>query len=679
LGKSLSLALSFTLVFSSSPATFAEPATPVLYRNDTGKRLGNGWVAEFGRHTPGYLLNGFKANPVILPAGTYQYVFHVQLGPGHLGGLFSGANEAIRLEVVDHTTGERVASRAFQQTDFSRPWKKTNPKPLLFSTWGRGGHAFEPRVYWPGLVSMRLTRVDLQTLDTWSEFELRARAARMERLMQDRFLDHGYVVMRDASGQAADLDDTGLWTGLYAAAEACRYQSTHAAQARWRMENSLWALHRLHQFSLEPGTLSRFVDEQNKPHGASASKDTYVGFFFAVGQCWPWIQNPRLRHALQQDVEALATHFLNHDLKFAPVKGAGLNLNPYFSAGILEELFQELARDAGLRKAIVTALKWVVRYFRLMGQKPPATFPAVEKAIKNQDSLGLEQIFIPFLNDVVVALRLIEVNIARSARPAHRLGLKNAPYERFQELIALLLQRFGNSPAPIQKIEDLKILPSQSLHALHILKVAAAVLPQPNRFEQYYDDNLWSGKALLRTTLNWAQWDELLIATLFGEAATPRVRGNSNHLPYLDLWNLLALDPAHHADYIELFERHRLFLHNDLNAMTDLMSGRLGIQPDPSGLGYWTLHHYPESRRGFGEAYWIQNGSLRAEQFGGKVDGYAREPIPPDLRPRDAFLWQRNARSIRGDSEGWDYAPVDYLFVWWLSQAAKRAAESEKR
>ena len=204
-------------------------------------------------------------------------------------------------------------------------------------------------------------------------------------------------------------------------------------------------------------------------------------------------------------------------------------------------------------------------------------------------------------------------------------------------------------------------------------------MPQPNRYETYYEDNLSAGKGLLSTALNWSQWDELFAAVLFGESQTSRVRGNSNHLPYLALMNLTMLDPQHHADYVALFERQRLFQHNDLNAMTDLMAGDLGIQPDPAGIGYWVLHRYPEARRGFGETYWQKNGRARARQFGGWRDGYAKDPIPPDLRPRDAFLWQRNAHSIRGDAEGWDYAPLDYLWVWWMSQSAKRAAVSEKR
>jgi hypothetical protein len=640
--------------------------------------LGSSWVAEFGHHKPGYLLGGFKADPVILPAGTYQYTFYIQRGPGHLRGLFSGANEAVRLEVFDRTTGERIASRAFQQNDFDSPWRRTTPKHLMFSTWARGGHRFEPRLYWPGLMSVHLTRVKLETLDSWSEMELRTKADRFESLMSTRFLENGYVVMRDEQGRPADVDDTAIWTGLYAATESWRYQATHSAQARMRMENALWALHRLHQCSPQSGTLARFVDASGHPQFGSASKDTYTGFFIAVGQCWPWIQNIRLRQALQEDVEALAAHFVDDDLRFIPTTGKALDLNPYFSPSIIEDLFKKLAEDPGLQHAILLSLKLSRHYFQLMHQKPPATFGQVETSVQQRDRSKFQKILIPFLNDVLVALKLVEVDVARSAGPALRLGLLDSPYERFENLLRIILKRFGPHPN-IQSIEDFKILPSESLLALHILKVAGTILPQPNRYETYYEDNLSDGKGLLTTALNWAQWDELFASALFGESQTARVRGSSNHLPYLALLDLVSLDLNHRADYLTLFERHRLFMHNDLNAMTELMAGRLQITPDPSGIGYWILHRYPESRTGLGETYWRKNSRARAEAFGGWNDGYAKEPIPPDLRPRDAFLWQRNPHSLRGDIEGWEYAPLDYLSVWWMSQSAKRAAVSEKR
>ena len=93
--------------------------------------------------------------------------------------------------------------------------------------------------------------------------------------------------------------------------------------------------------------------------------------------------------------------------------------------------------------------------------------------------------------------------------------LSETPYIK---LDLLLLRALRNLDADtggrrLNSVEDLKILPSQSLHALHFLKVAGELLPKPNRFDQYYRANLYDGKALLRTV------------------ASPGTRSMKKHLP----------------------------------------------------------------------------------------------------------------------------------------------------
>ena len=93
----------------------------------------------------------------------------------------------------------------------------------------------------------------------------------------------------------------------------------------------------------------------------------------------------------------------------------------------------------------------------------------------------------------------------------------------------------------------------------------------------------------------------------------------------------------------------------------------VGLSAPPLGLAFWSLERYPADRRGKGERYWNANRAELLSAYGGEVNGQAREPLPPDLRPRDAFLWQRSAHSLRGDQEGWLYPPLDYLFAYWLA------------
>ena len=64
-------------------------------------------------------MSGLKKGGDRLADGTYQYNFLFALRPGHLTGLFSGANDVVRLEVADTTTGEILLDRTLQMRGFS--------------------------------------------------------------------------------------------------------------------------------------------------------------------------------------------------------------------------------------------------------------------------------------------------------------------------------------------------------------------------------------------------------------------------------------------------------------------------------------------------------------------------------------------------------------------------------
>ena len=172
--------------------------------------------------------------------------------------------------------------QTFSQGDFRSYGRRSIIKTLTFSTWGRAGHRFEPRLYWPGLSSVALHRVDLVSLDSFSLPSLEQKALHFEELMETSFLDRGFVVARGPGQQIEDIGDAAIWTGLYAAAEGWRYRATRSSDARRRMERSLWALHRLHQRSPIPGTLVRYVFPNGDPYLQVLSRDVFVGFFFAM-------------------------------------------------------------------------------------------------------------------------------------------------------------------------------------------------------------------------------------------------------------------------------------------------------------------------------------------------------------------------------------------------------------
>ena len=68
-------------------------------------------------------------------------------------------------------------------------------------------------------------------------------------------------------------------------------------------------------------------------------------------------------------------------------------------------------------------------------------------------------------------------------------------------------------------------------------------------------------------------------------------------------------------------------------------------------------------------SYWQAHREDRLSRYGGEVSGQARDPIPVNELQKDPFIWQRSARSLRGDNAHWLYPPLDYLFVYWLARA----------
>ena len=219
------------------------------------------------------------------------------------------------------------------------------------------------------------------------------------------------------------------------------------------------------------------------------------------------------------------------------------------------------------------------------------------------------------------------------------------------------------------------VLPTQALHALHCLKVAGELLPKPNRFETYYANNLWSNEALLRTVLNWHEFDEDLLSVVKGTTYAQARRPGTAHLTPLVLFNLATLEqePRLRFHYQTLFERTYRSMQTDYNAMLHAMQESVGLSPSQLGLAFWSLYRYPTNREGLGDTYWKTQRKSLIKRYGGELLGKTREARPPDLRPRDMFLWQRSARSLRGDTEGWQYPPMDYLFAYWLARIATRA------
>jgi hypothetical protein len=255
---------------SEAPATAVQ--LPVVYPSNhgflhqTGYHVPYGWAAMYRIHAPGYFIEGQSSGGERLPAGSYRYTFDFAILPGQLGGLLRKADDVARIEAWDATTHERLMARNFQVSDFLPLTRRYTSKALVFSTRGRVGHRFEPKVYWPGLSGVFLRRITLESLPEAAPLELEARADRFEATMDNAYLDRGYVLCRRTDGTLDHIGDAAIWTGLYAAAEAWRYKATRSPEALERMETSLAALHQLAMTSTRRGTLVRYVDAEGRPH-----------------------------------------------------------------------------------------------------------------------------------------------------------------------------------------------------------------------------------------------------------------------------------------------------------------------------------------------------------------------------------------------------------------------------
>jgi hypothetical protein len=139
----------------------------------------------------------------------------------------------------------------------------------------------------------------------------------------------------------------------------------------------------------------------------------------------------------------------------------------------------------------------------------------------------------------------------------------------------------------------------------------------------------------------------------------------------------LESNPSVKEAYKALLKREWNGYRNEDNPLVTALNYVCGNEKDSSFIQR-ALALYPENRRGFGEEYWAENGRMIAERWGGgEFDGYAREPLPVSHRPKDSFLWQRNARRLEGDFEN-RYPATDYLFVYWFCRAQGILAAGEE-
>jgi hypothetical protein len=252
-------------------------------------------------------------------------------------------------------------------------------------------------------------------------------------------------------------------------------------------------------------------------------------------------------------------------------------------------------------------------------------------------------------------------------------GFRGAEPERPERRLSrLLTDSLRKLPAAVrggrrfQSARDFRVLSSNALIALHIVKTAAVITGQA-QFDEYYRQNLYGGDALLKTALDWYGVDDELLRLTAGTAEAARDR--RGYLALLAAYNLYTLEtnPSVKEAYRTIIAREFAMTRHDDNPLSRTMAAAARLPVDAAPV-WRALTLYPDEPVGFGESYWKENGRRVADTLGGgESHGYAREPLPVSHRPRDSFLWQRSARRLRGDANN-RYPGTDYLFVYWLGR-----------
>ncbi|MCC7492173.1 MAG: hypothetical protein IT204_07515 [Fimbriimonadaceae bacterium] len=182
------------------------------------------------------------------------------------------------------------------------------------------------------------------SFEPWS---LAARAEHYERLTDARHRRRGYVTactlerLGDLTSWRPNIEDNdGLWTAMYAAAEALRFAVTGATDAREKARESLRALLLLEQITPLAGYPARAVTHCSEPefgrhddgewHLAAGgewewkgdtSSDELDGHYFAWPLLHDLVADAAERQAIVATVRRVTDHLLDHGLHLVDLDG----------------------------------------------------------------------------------------------------------------------------------------------------------------------------------------------------------------------------------------------------------------------------------------------------------------------------------------------------------------------
>ena len=648
------------------------------FSHKTGKKGFRGREVDYKQHREGYLLNNLKS-PLHLEPGIYRATFHARRGHHPTKGLLQKATLLFRIEIWDVTLKEKITSRELHWSDFGLP-NTYEPRWVEFSMENRKGHRIEPRVYWSGLGNGEVSHVVFDRFEKISAKKLYSKAAELGEILEKHHLENGYVVSRHHDGRPDEMGDATTYTSLYVASLAWKAQVEKDFQTHQQLMRSIETLRRSIKGTEEAPIITRYVDEKDDALNQKTSKDVYTTFFFAYAVAYPVIKNEALKELMRNDLEKIGNRFLLDNLTIKKGNQIQVTLTPHYTEAEIRHGINKIFKNEKKRKKLIKGLKTAQTFFPFAELWPG--LKKTRRAIKKKDADQLFSMVVPTMNGIAdLAARAQDI-----MREKYREDLlpmrKYNPHHPGKRLVALVNESMKKLPPRERRafreskrfhvLSDLKILASNAMISLHLIKTAATITGKP-QFKEYYDQNLFTQDALLQTALNWYGVEEEFTRLSSGNPAVNKMK--KGYLSALSLYNLSTLEsnPTIRGHYARLIEG---WWKNDEHEDNPMARAFASITLESSekkktfpALIAKGLTLYPLNRKGLGIDFWRKKGKYLAQTIGG---GYhkriSRDPIPISHRPKDSFLWQRNARRLKGDYLK-TYPGTDYLFVYWLARA----------
>lgn len=230
-----------------------------------------------------------------------------------------------------------------------------------------------------------------------------------------------------------------------------------------------------------------------------------------------------------------------------------------------------------------------------------------------------------------------------------------------------------------------------SMHGLHIMKVAAYVTQDPKILE-YYRRELVEKKGYVkivesgtsggteRSVRRWLWLINILTKLRYGfdvQATPDSLRaGVGMNLGHIALYNLSRLeeDPEIRRSYLKALQgTHEPVARHSNTYWNFLAASQTGGDPHAVSEGIDSLEKFPleggvinnSEDPSIPKYKGLQSTFFKSNQG---WQWYAYEPLPFKKRPMHSFAWQQNAMRMDGDYEPGEAGGADYLAAYWLGR-----------